>query len=114
MAALEDWQLLKSIHPIFASKAPFSKAQRLRQSDQDILSNLETIFDFEIWLLPDALQEALASGIAERSSEEATQVLAYILNCLEHYVDGKILHLDSSSRLSDGEVCGPNDRNYFS
>ena len=56
--ASEEWQLLASVHPILASKLPSVEPFGQSESNCEILKNFETIFEFEMWLLLDALQEA--------------------------------------------------------
>ena len=88
--APEEWQLLASVHPIFAFKSPSIEPFGQSESDREILKNLETVFEFEIWLLPDALQEAQAYSLSENASQEGILALASLLGLFEDYVDERV------------------------
>ena len=90
-SASAEWQLLAAVHPIFASKVPSLSTHGRSESTRDILQNLETIFEFEIWLLPDALQEAQIHNISKNASQ-GVLVLTSLLDIFERCVDERVLH----------------------
>lgn len=55
--ASEWWQLLAEVLPIFTSQLPHKELQCLKNFERDTLENIRTVFEFEIWLLPDTIQE---------------------------------------------------------
>ena len=91
MSVLAEWQLLAAVHPIFASKVPSVSTHGQSESTRDILQNLETVFEFEIWLLPDALQEAQIHSLSENASQ-GVLVLTSLLSIFERYVDERVLN----------------------
>lgn len=97
--ASEEWQLLASVHPIFASKLPSVEPFGQSESNCEILKNFETIFEFEMWLLPDALQEAQAYSLSENASQEGVLALASLLRLFEDYIDERVFDFTQEQRL---------------
>jgi uncharacterized protein YdiU (UPF0061 family) len=95
----EEWRLLNAVYPIFASKSP---AQHIDQSESDrhAFENFETVFEFEIWLLPHALQEAHAFSLSKNAFQEGLQVFSSLLGSFERYVDKRALGLGSNHNLN--------------
>lgn len=107
--ASEEWQLLSAVHLIFAAQAPAINLADLSGADKDVCLNLLTIFDFEIWLVPDALQEAQALSLAGNTSNLASRALASLLGVFEQYVDDIV-----KSRGGDNHEVGMSTRPFFS
>ncbi|KIX02125.1 uncharacterized protein Z518_08064 [Rhinocladiella mackenziei CBS 650.93] len=97
--ASADWQLLAAVHPIFASTLPSAKLGRLGRHERDVLDNLETVFEFESWLLPDALREAKTSSLFVDAPGECASCLSFLLQSLEGHVHPKALGMHQFSHL---------------
>ena len=101
----EACQLLTSVHSIFASKSPSVQPYAHSTSYREILENLETVFGFEIWLLPDVLQEAQTCGLFENSSRVEAQNLASLLELFERHVDDRVLVFQHKQSPTANQVC---------
>ncbi len=94
--ALDDWQLLASVHLVFAARPPRINVADLRETEREILSNLVTNLEFELWLVPDALQEAQGLSLSRRAYH-GFAALTSLLDIFERYVNDVLSHSSSDS-----------------
>lgn len=82
-----EWlQLLAEVPPNFTSQLPHNELQHLKTFECDTLENIITVFEFEIWLLPDTIQEWLAStGVTHHTQAVGSALI--LLDSLEGYVN---------------------------
>lgn len=97
VVGVEEWQLLKAVQPIFAHRP----GHILGPSDKGTLLNLETIYDFEVWLLPSTLREAFDCGLPEYSPQGGSQVLMAILHSFEKSVAERALAFDLEGKFAN-------------
>ncbi|KAK5046531.1 hypothetical protein LTR84_008334 [Exophiala bonariae] len=82
--APEEWRLLGCVHPFFACKLFSVDNVDSNEWTRETILNLQTLFDFEIWLVPDALQEAL---ILQRTKNVCPEGIAALVSLLQLFED---------------------------
>jgi hypothetical protein len=98
--AFNDWQLLASVHLVFAAQPPTINAAHLGDTEREILANLVTILEFELWLVPDALQEAQGLSLSG-SAYHGFAALTSLLDIFEQYVDNILGHRSLNSEYDE-------------
>lgn len=100
--ASEEWQLLGCVHPFFASELFSTDIDGHDEGSRATLLNVQTLFDFEIWLVPDALQEALILSRTRTVSSEGIAALMGLLQLFENSLgDGILQHRPGSDQVRD-------------
>jgi len=113
----EKWHLITYLCPVFTSKVPSLKVHDESRSVREILENLKTLFEFESWLLPEALQEVQAQyELCKNPCQEFPSILDSLLGLFEQSVEEGVLefhphqerprHISSTFPVSNFEAIG--------
>jgi hypothetical protein len=100
---LEWLRLLAEVLPIFTSQLPNKELQRLKTFECDTLENIITVFEFEMWLLPDTIQEWLASTRVSHDTHAVGSALTFLLDSFEGYVNASIVDMDVRYKATANE-----------
>ncbi|EXJ91762.1 hypothetical protein A1O3_00312 [Capronia epimyces CBS 606.96] len=90
--AYEDWLLLKSVQPVFASKIPsVSPAPPAGSVLEDVLWNFETMFEFEMLQASDIIPKAEVLALSANLTQHIVTALRSLLQLLEQHIGTQVI-----------------------